>query len=43
MAAVWMVGFSHSFSGEKMDRAVAATVQAAARICEMLGVKGAGK
>ncbi|MCL6611399.1 MAG: IclR family transcriptional regulator [Peptococcaceae bacterium] len=43
VAAMWMVGFSHSFNGEKMDRAVAATMQAAARISEMLGVKGAGK
>lgn len=43
VAAMWMVGFSHSFSGEKMERAVAATIQAAARIGEMLGVKGAGK
>lgn len=43
MAAMWMVGFSHSFAGEKMDRAVAAIAQAASRISDMLGANGAGK
>ncbi len=42
VAAMWMVGFSQSFNGEKMDRAVAATMQAAAKIGGMPGVKGAG-
>lgn len=43
VAAMWMVGFSHSFSGEKMDRAVMAIMQAAARISEIMGTNGAGK
>lgn len=43
VAAMWMVGFSHSFSGEKIDRAVASIMQAAARIGEIVGSKVAAK
>lgn len=43
LAAMWMVGFSHSFSGDKMDRAVMAIMQAAARTGELLGANGPGK
>ncbi len=38
--AMWMVGFSHSFSGEKMNRAITAMMQATRRMTEMMGVGG---
>ncbi|MFZ5646746.1 MAG: IclR family transcriptional regulator [Bacillota bacterium] len=42
LAAMWMVGFVHSFSGEKMEQAIEATIRAAARIGLMLGGQGLG-
>ncbi|MFZ5632485.1 MAG: IclR family transcriptional regulator [Bacillota bacterium] len=42
-AAMWMVGFSHSFGGEKVDQAITAAMRAAARIGGMLGAGGGGK
>lgn len=36
VAALWMVGFSHSFTGEKVDQAILATSKAAAKIREVL-------
>lgn len=36
VAALWMVGFSHSFTGEKMERAALAARRAAAEIREIL-------
>lgn len=40
LAAMWMVGFVHSFHREKMDQAIEATLQAAAGITRMLGGQG---
>lgn len=42
LAAMWMVGFVHSFGGEKMSQAIEATMEAAVRIGHMLGGQGLG-
>lgn len=35
--AIWMVGFSHSFTGEKMEQAITSTMKSAKRISLELG------
>ncbi|MFZ5649240.1 MAG: IclR family transcriptional regulator [Bacillota bacterium] len=42
LAAMWMVGFVHSFSGEKMSQAIESTMEAAAGLSRMLGGQGLG-
>lgn len=42
LAAMWMVGFVHSFSGEKMSQAIKSAMEAAAGINRMLGGQGMG-
>lgn len=37
VGAIWMVGFSHSFAGEKLEQAVASTLKAADQISQELG------
>lgn len=43
VAAMWMVGFSYSFGREKMERAAASIMHAAARISDMVGGRRSGK
>lgn len=37
VGAIWMVGFSHSFIGEKLEQAVAETIMTAQQISKILG------
>ena len=39
-AALWLVGFSHSFNGKKLEQAVAASIKAAAEIGKILKETG---